>query len=200
MNKFVLLFLVFIVSISSIYPQQKDSVPARDSYYEGLLGFRLGAGSPQGEFDKVYNTMPGLNIMYQIRFTRNIYAGLSTFLSPDFALSDVPGAKTGGCFCFFVNGRYAFHFDRDINSIYLETGLGLYRTRAAIPSLPFLPIKYESKSNFGLNIGIGYDGHISKNTLIDLNVLYHNFYDSRDGGNAYGFITILAGVKFVISY
>ncbi|MDD5360955.1 MAG: hypothetical protein PHN88_02400 [Ignavibacteria bacterium] len=191
-------FFILLSLFLSASAQNKDSIPEPSSYYEGILGFRVGTGWPLGNLNEIYDYMPAINAFYQIRLNKHIYTGFNLIFFPQLGNFDGYPKKSKGYGCFLLNGKYAFEIDSKHSSAYIESGAGIYKTEAITGLIPHKV--FETQSNFGFNFGIGIDGHITKGSLIDLNILYHNYYDSRNGGNWYSFIGLLVGIKIIENF
>ncbi|MCE1164530.1 MAG: outer membrane beta-barrel protein [Bacteroidetes bacterium] len=197
MKRITIIIILFLTSFS-LKSQIKDSSTA-DIYPQGLLGIRIHIGYPTGNMGNIYQTMPGLNVFYNIRFNKHFYAGLNTAFCPEISLSDVAKTKANGYFILTLSGRYAFDIEKDKTSLYIETGAGIYRTKNITGNNIYGKI-FEMKTNPGFDVGTGFEGHFSRTVMLNFGATYNSYYDSRNGGNMYGFISAFAGMEFVIDY
>lgn len=196
--KYFLAVILFLVSVSGF--SQIAETSKSGTYPEGLLGFRLHLGYPQGTMDNLYERMSGLNVFYYVRFNKHLYAGLNTIMAPYMSFVEDNQRRTSGYFILTLSGKYAIDIEKKHAAAYFEAGAGLYKTKNLTGKNSAGFNVFESKSNFGFYGGTGFDFLFSRTVILDLSFNYHNYYDSRNGGNTYSFISVLAGMKFVIDY
>jgi hypothetical protein len=197
-------FLCTFCIISNVFAQSKDSeslmipvpltmndIPKR-SYHDVTIGLRLGGIQPTGNLKDIAKPNIGFNFFSQYRVNKNIYTEID--LNYCYAVTADQTEQAGILF----DGKYAFWIADEVSSLYIQSGIGAYSLKIIDKKGQYYTTYYPFKFNFGFNAGGGIDVRLSRILLLDLNILYNNYYESRKNSAPYQFVSVFGGIKFII--
>ncbi|HMS33714.1 MAG TPA: outer membrane beta-barrel protein [Ignavibacteria bacterium] len=189
--KFLSVIMAIMFFISTSAQSQTVKKPVNYSYWS--ISPVAGIGFPMGAFADNFKSglTFGVDISYKVNKEVGLYTKIGYYIFP----SKIAGVSDGKFLEYTAGPRYYFMSKNLKSSLFFEVGLGGYSYMQDAYNLTVnnveTPVPENSKTNFGVNAGMGANLNLGKSVDLIIKVKYHDVFTS-DGSTS--FLAPLLGI------